>query len=65
MDRKEELEHRIEMTRILMVPHGGSRNDTLCTVEIKKCIHCREFMKTKKGFCFCACPSQIRNNNVL
>lgn len=48
-----------EMTRILMVPHGGSRNDTICTVEIKKCIHCREFMKTKKGFCFCECPSQI------
>jgi len=25
-----------EMTRILMVPHGGSKNDTLVTVEIKK-----------------------------
>lgn len=24
-----------EMTRILMVTHGGSRNDTICTVEIK------------------------------
>jgi len=24
-----------EMTRVLMVPHGGSRNDTVCTVEIK------------------------------
>jgi len=24
-----------EMTRILLVPHGGSRNDTICTVEIK------------------------------
>jgi hypothetical protein len=23
------------MTRVLMVPHGGSRNDTVCTVEIK------------------------------
>jgi len=23
------------MSRILMVPHGGSKNDTLCTVEIK------------------------------
>lgn len=23
------------MTRILLVPHGGTRNDTLCTVEIK------------------------------
>jgi hypothetical protein len=25
-----------EMTRILLVPHGGSKNDTICTVEIKK-----------------------------
>lgn len=25
-----------EMTRILIVPHGGSKNDTLVTVEIKK-----------------------------
>jgi len=25
-----------EMTRILLVPHGGNRNDTICTVEIKK-----------------------------
>ena len=41
-----------EMTRILMVPHGGSRNDTLCTVEIKKCIYCREFRKQKKEFVF-------------
>jgi len=24
-----------EMKRILLVPHGGSKNDTLCTVEIK------------------------------
>jgi len=24
-----------EMTRILIVPHGGNRNDTICTVEIK------------------------------
>lgn|GEM_PF-464949 len=24
-----------QMTRILLVPHGGSRNDTICTVEIK------------------------------
>lgn len=23
------------MTRILLVPHGGSKNDTICTVEIK------------------------------
>lgn len=23
------------MTRILIVPHGGSKNDTLCTVEVK------------------------------
>lgn len=25
-----------EMTRVLLVPHGGSKNDTICTVEIKK-----------------------------
>ena len=25
-----------KMTRILLVPHGGSKNDTICTVEIKK-----------------------------
>jgi len=25
-----------EMKRILLVAHGGSRNDTICTVEIKK-----------------------------
>jgi len=25
-----------EMTRILMVPHGGNKNDTICTVEVKK-----------------------------
>lgn len=25
-----------EMTRVLMVPHGGARNDTICTVEIRK-----------------------------
>jgi DNA modification methylase len=24
-----------EMTRILLVAHGGSKNDTICTVEIK------------------------------
>ena len=24
-----------KMTRILLVPHGGSKNDTICTVEIK------------------------------
>lgn len=24
-----------EMTRILLVPHGGSRNDTICTMEVK------------------------------
>lgn len=24
-----------EMQRILLVPHGGSRNDTICTVEVK------------------------------
>lgn len=25
-----------EMLEVLIVPHGGSKNDTLCTVEIKK-----------------------------
>ena len=25
-----------EMQRILLVPHGGSRNDTICTVEVKR-----------------------------
>lgn len=25
-----------QMERILIVPHGGSRNDTICTVETKK-----------------------------
>lgn len=25
-----------EMLKILLVPHGGSRNDTICTVEMKK-----------------------------
>src|SRR3990167_6600073 len=25
-----------EMQRILLVPHGGSKNDTICTVKIKK-----------------------------
>lgn len=25
-----------QMTRVLMVPHGGSKNDTIVTVEIKK-----------------------------
>jgi len=53
------LNRGFEMTRILLVPHGGSRNDTICTVEIRKCVYCQEFMKTKKGFCFCECPSQI------
>lgn len=26
-----------EITRILLVPHGGWHNDTICTVEVKKC----------------------------
>ena len=25
-----------EMKTVLMVPHGGTRNDTICTVEVKK-----------------------------
>lgn len=25
-----------EISRILLVPHGGWHNDTICTVEIKK-----------------------------
>jgi hypothetical protein len=24
------------MSRILLVPHGGSKNDTICTVEVKE-----------------------------
>ena len=24
-----------EITRILLVPHGGNHNDTICTVEVK------------------------------
>lgn len=30
------LNRGFEMHRILLVPHGGSRNDTICTVEVKK-----------------------------
>ena len=30
------IKRGFEMRRILLVPHGGSRNDTICTVEIKK-----------------------------
>lgn len=29
------MKRGFEMTRILLVPHGGSRNDTICTVERK------------------------------
>ena len=29
------MKRGFEMTRILIVPHGGSRNDTICTVESK------------------------------
>lgn len=25
-----------DMTRILLVPHGGQHNDTICTVEVKR-----------------------------
>lgn len=25
-----------DMTRVLMVPHGGAHNDTICTVEVKR-----------------------------
>lgn len=31
------IERGFEMIRILLVPHGGARNDTICTVEIKNC----------------------------
>ena len=24
------------MTRVLLVPHGGNHNDTICTVEVKR-----------------------------
>lgn len=27
--------YRFEITRILLVPHGGWHNDTICTVEVK------------------------------
>lgn len=30
------IKRGFEMQRILLVPHGGSRNDTICTVEIKE-----------------------------
>lgn len=30
------LNRGFKMHRILLVPHGGSRNDTICTVEVKK-----------------------------
>lgn len=29
------------MTRVLLVPHGGAKNDTICTVEIKERAICR------------------------
>ncbi len=29
------LNRGFEMRRILLVPHGGNRNDTICTVEVK------------------------------
>ena len=28
-----------EMIRVLLVPHGGNKNDTICTVEVKKVIN--------------------------
>lgn len=30
------MKHGFEIKRILLVPHGGWHNDTICTVEIKK-----------------------------
>ena len=29
------IKRGFEMTRILLVPHGGNKNDTICTVEVK------------------------------
>ena len=29
------MKRGFDMKRILLVPHGGSRNDTICTVEVK------------------------------
>lgn len=29
------LNRGFEMRRVLLVPHGGNRNDTICTVEVK------------------------------
>jgi hypothetical protein len=30
------LQREFEMIRILLVPHGGNKNDTICTIEVKK-----------------------------
>lgn len=30
------MKRGFDMKRILLVPHGGSRNDTICTVEVKR-----------------------------
>jgi len=30
------MKRGFEMTEILLVPHGGSKNDTICTAEIKQ-----------------------------
>lgn len=37
-----------EITRILMVPHGGWHNDTICTVEVKTRDYINEDIPTKK-----------------
>ena len=37
------INRNFTMTRILLVPHGGSKNDTICTVEIKNKIGNRLF----------------------
>ena len=43
-------ELRFEITRILLVPHGGWHNDTICTVEIKivEQISLLEFLKSQE-----------------
>ena len=34
-DTKEKIEKKSTIERILLVPHGGWHNDTICTVEVK------------------------------
>jgi hypothetical protein len=38
------LKRGFDMKRILIVPHGGSRNDTICTVETKRIVKKNKFL---------------------